>query len=605
MIAESSVEAIRERVDIADLVREYVPNLRRAGRSFKACCPFHQERTPSFHVNPERQIFHCFGCQKGGDAFKFLMELEHLSFPEAVAKLGERVGIRIAPTEDQLGPRERELLKAREALAFAREFYAKVLATAPEAAEARRYLDARGLSPEMRQAYGIGFAPGGGSSLLQAALRKGYQPELLAKAGLAGSREGGGRGGPVGPAHGVSGERPDARRLRDFFRNRILFPIASVKGETVGFGARAMGDAQPKYLNSPDTPVFSKSRVLYGLYEGLAEVRKSRQALLLEGYMDVLAAHQFGLRTAAAPLGTAVTPEHAALLKRYADSVIFLFDPDAAGSSAALRGATLLLEQGLSVRIATVPDGLDPDELLHRDGRKALDAALAKAEDLPEFQTARALAGLKGRAGAEDKARVAREVLETIAKAPDEVLKSEWTRRLAQRLETDYEALVAQQRKGASAPAPRFRAQAPAPSPVKTPELSQLERMVLQAVLARPSLAADPVRVGDEDLASEAGRRILAALRLAGERGALAAIESLSLEDAALARGLLVDQLPGDPDALLAQKIEELRTVKRYRVLNERYMRMAAGELAKDAELIAEHARLRKVLNDRRLLNRI
>lgn len=584
-IPEATVEAIRERVDIVELVREYVPNLRRAGtRAFKACCPFHQEKTPSFHVNVDRQIFHCFGCQKGGDAFKFLMELEHLSFPEAVAKLGDRVGIKVAPDEEQLGPREREALKIREALAFAREFYAKVLATAPEAGEARRYLDRRGVSPETRQAWGLGFAIGDGSSFMQAAGRKGFAPELLAKAGLAGSRDGG--------------------RPRDFFRHRILYPITSTRGETLGFGARAMGDAMPKYLNSPETLVFSKSRVLYGLFEGLAEVRKARQVLLLEGYMDVLAAHQYGFKCACAPLGTAVTPEHAALIKRYADSAVFVFDPDNAGASAALRGAELLLEQGLSVRIATVPDGLDPDELLMRSDRPAFELVLAKAQDLPDFQTAGLLAKLKGPLGAEEKSKVAREVLQTIAKVPDEVLKSEWTRRLAEKLGTDHDALVAQSRRGGeAAPRPRFAPAAPARlAPV---ELTPSDKQVLQAVLAEPSLAQDPERVTEEDLACEPAKRILAALKRQGARGAAAALDELAPEDAAAARALLVAGPIGEPAAVLREKVGELRAVRKYKTLNEAYLRMASGELAKDQGVIDELGRLRKVLAERRLLNRI
>ena len=586
-IAESTVEAIREKVDIAELVKEYVPSLRHAGRSFKACCPFHQEKTPSFYVTPEKGIFHCFGCQKGGDAFKFLMELEHLTFPEAVAKLGERVGIRVEPNESELDPREREFFKMREALAFAREFYAKVLVTAPEAAEARRYLDKRGLSPEMREAWGIGFAVGDGSSFIQNATRKGFAPELLAKAGLAGSRDGG--------------------RLRDFFRNRILFPITSVKGETVGFGARAMGDAMPKYLNSPDTPLFSKSRVLYGLFEGLAEARKARHIMLLEGYMDVLAAHQFGFKLTCAPLGTAVTPEHAALIKRYADTVTFVFDPDNAGASAALRGAELLLEQGLSVRIATVPDGLDPDELLHRDGTAAMDAFLAKAQDLPDFQTIRALAGRKGPLAAEDKARVAGEVLETIAKAPDEVLKAEWTRRLAQRLGIDEDALRSRIARGAAAPPARRFPSAANAAPAKPAELSAQDRTIVQALLADPALAADPERVSEQDLASDSARRIVAALRAGAGKPTTVIVDGLEPGDASLARSLMVQGQMGEktPAALVEQTIDELRAVRRYRELNEKFMKMASGELAKDPQVMEEYARLAKVLSDRRLLNRI
>ncbi|MBI4349272.1 MAG: DNA primase [Elusimicrobia bacterium] len=584
-IPEATVESIRERVDIAELIKEYVPALKRAGRAWKACCPFHQERTPSFNVNVERQIFHCFGCQKGGDAFKFLMEMEHLSFPEAVTKLGERVGIRVEPQERELSPIAREALKIREALAFAREFYGKVLETAPEAAEARRYLDKRGLSPEMRKAWGIGFALGDGHSFLQSAGRKGFATEVLVKAGLAGSRDG------MPP--------------RDFFRYRILYPITSVKGETIGFGARAMGEAQPKYLNSPDTPVFSKSRVLYGLHEGLSEIRKARQVLLLEGYMDVLAVHQYGIKTATAPLGTAVTPDHAALIKRYADSVVFVFDPDNAGASAALRGAELLLEQGLSVRIATIPDGLDPDELLHRDDRPAFDAVLKKAVDLPEFQTTRARARVGGDIGAEEKSQIAKEVLATISKSQDEVLKAEWTRRLGERLGVDLGALLKQLHK-VGVEEPRFRRPAvPEPPRVASPSISPVERMMLLALLASPALAGDAAKVVESDFASSVSQRIFCALRDHGARGAIAAVDALEPADAAVARSLLMEGGVGDPATVLEAQVKDLRAVRRYKELHPKYLRMASGELAKDPSIIEEHARLMKVLNDRRLLSRI
>ncbi len=577
------MEAIRQRVDIVELVREFVPSLRRAGRAHKACCPFHQEKTPSFTVNPERQIFHCFGCQEGGDVFTFLMKMEGLNFSEAVAKLGERAGVRVAPSADSLGPREKEQLRMREALAFAREFYAELLKRSPEAGAARRYLDGRKLSPEMRERFAVGFALPDGSSFLQAALRKGFAPDLLAKAGLLGSKEQG--------------------RYYDYFRGRILFAITNPRGETVGFGARAMGDAQPKYLNSPDTPVFSKGRVLYGLFEGLPQVRKARRLLLLEGYMDVLAAHQFGFTLASAPLGTAVTPDHAALIKRYADEVVFLFDPDNAGAAAALRGAELLLSAGLGVRIATVPDALDPDELLHRDGAKALEACLDRAQDLPDFQAERALAARRGPLAPQDKSRIAQSVLEIIRKAPDEILKAEWARRLAQKLSLDEESILSQMRRGQHAPLKAKPQAQDAP-------MSASDRDILRALFQSPELAMDEGRLGAEDLSSPSARRILASLRAvlkgANRGGWTAELLKAAGEDAPTVSGLLVDAQPVEnPAEALDRIVANLRLLKRYRELHARMLGVDRGEAPIDAALAAEYGKLLKAVNDRRLLDRI
>jgi DNA primase len=245
----------------------------------------------------------------------------------------------------------------------------------------------------------LGYALPHGSAFLEAAVRRGHAPHILVKAGLA-SQRGGGDEGPGGR------EAPPRASTRDFFWGRILYPIRGVKGEVAGFGARALGDAEPKYLNGPESPLFSKGRVLYGLFEALPQVRAARQAVLVEGYMDVLALHQHGFTRACAPLGTALTPEHAALLKRYADGVVLVFDPDSAGSAASLRGAAVLLERGLSVRIATVPGDLDPDELLLKGGPAAFEAVLAAARDLPDFQTTLELSRAGPAPGAEAKAPV-------------------------------------------------------------------------------------------------------------------------------------------------------------------------------------------------------
>ncbi|MBI4386944.1 MAG: DNA primase [Elusimicrobia bacterium] len=603
-IGQDQLEAIRQRVDIAELVREYVPDLKRAGRSLKACCPFHQEKTPSFMVNLEKQIFHCFGCQEGGDAFAFLMKMENLSFVEAIEKLAQRAGITIARPTQELSAREREIVQLRSALNFAQEFYQRLLAQSPEAQEPRRYLESRGLSREVRDRFGLGFALPDGGSFLEAALRKGFSPEILSRAGLVTVVE------KVG-------------RYRDYFRGRILYPIRNVRGEVAGFGARAMAEAMPKYLNSPDTPLFTKGRVLYGLFEGLSDVRKSRRVILLEGYMDVLALHQFGLTNACAPLGTAVTPDHVALIKRYAEGVHLVFDPDDAGAAAALRGAELFLESGLSVRIVTLPRGLDPDELLHQEGRPTLERALQDSKDLPDFQTAVAVSRAGVPLSVESKDRIARSVLATIAKADSEVIKSEWLRRLAQRLGIDEESLRFQLARTSSAPGarPPFQA-APAGAASKIPPaqeaVSVFERALLKALFQSPSAVLSEDAIGEEDFDGAAARRIFSKLKewmrnpsrqpQGSSSWSGAFLDGLDPEDARVVRALWFDaerKSPAQEERGLADLVEDRRLLKRYWALNARIEEMQRGQAPRDPDAIRHYNETLGRLNERRLMDRL
>ncbi|MEK7745174.1 MAG: DNA primase [Elusimicrobiota bacterium] len=574
-------ESIRERVDIVELVREHLPNLRQKGRVFMACCPFHQEKTPSFQVHPERQIFHCFGCGAGGDAFSFLMRLENLSFPEALAKLGSRVGVRVEEARREFGPQDKERSDVHAALEFARDFYHRFLLTEAEADGARTYLKGRGLTQETLEAFRLGCAPRSGRRG-GAAARKGFSPELLAKAGLAARRDDG--------------------TWRDYFWARVLFPILNPRGESAGFGARVLGEGEPKYLNSPETSAFSKGKVLYGFFEGLAQIRKERSVLLMEGYMDVLAAHQYGFKTACAPLGTAVTDDHVRLLKRYAQTVLLVFDPDAAGAAAALRGAEMLLEGGLAVRVATVPGGLDPDELLRKSGVRAMEKCLSEAKDLADFRTDLLL---KGRSGAflepEEKSRIAGQVLETARRCPDEVLKSEWLRRLSQRLDVSEESLrmeLGRQPRGGGA---RRRPAAPPASASQRP-LPATERDMLRCLLLQPALALDDTLVSEKDFQHERARSVFAALRRAlplapsGTGWSAALLESLSAEDAAFVRGMLVSTLEEkDPARLLSSIVGRLRRERRLKEI-EPLVAQATGPSA-DLELHAEYHRLLKELH--------
>lgn len=544
MIPPESLEAIRSKLDIVELVAEYVPQMQRAGRNMKARCPFHQERTPSFIVSPERQTFHCFGCGEGGDAFAFLMKIENLSFSEAAEKLAGRTGVRLEPASEALSAEQRQRLKIKELLEFASGFYHELLLRSPQAQAARDYLARRHVSEKSVSAFRLGYAPRA-ATVVEPAVRKGFSRELLVKAGLAAERQG--------------------RGLRDYFYDRVLFPIRDARGETVGFGGRVLGDGEPKYLNSPDSPVFSKGRVLYGLFEGLATVRKARQVTLMEGYMDVIAAHQHGLTTSCAPLGTALTQDHATLIKRYAGEAVVVFDADRAGISAAIKGAEILLAAGLGARIAQVPEGKDPDEHLHKFGVEQFKASLAKASDLAQFKTELLLKAQTQPLSAEAKSAVAREILTTIARCGDEILKGEWIRRLAQKLNISEDSLRREMDKAAPSNWPR--------RPVagsRRVGLTQADQQVLGLLFKMPRLSA---LTREDDFFSEIGGaiwKVLSGLEPWHGDWPAVLLENLPSAEKEAASQLLVlvgELDDDDPEAVLKSLLSRKRGMKRLKEL--------------------------------------
>jgi DNA primase len=352
------------RTDIVDVVGLRV-QLKKAGPLFKACCPFHTEKTPSFVVTPARQTYHCFGCGAHGNAIDFLIELDRLSYPEAVEELAQRAGMPLPEADGApRGPDPKPLLAVMEQAA---ELYSRALHEHPEREAAVAYLKRRGLSGEVVQRYGLGLAPSGWSFLLDALGKSAEQRERLVTAGLLSERDG---------------------RRYDRFRARIMFPIRDRRGRVVGFGGRVLGDGEPKYLNSPETPVFVKGRELYGLYESQQTLRSPPRLLLVEGYMDVIALAQFGIHYAVAALGTAATPEHIKRLLRGAPELVFCFDGDRAGREAAwkaLKTALPLATGQQPLRFLFLPEGEDPDTLVRKEGREAFEARLADAKLLSAF----------------------------------------------------------------------------------------------------------------------------------------------------------------------------------------------------------------------------
>jgi DNA primase len=378
VIGDDKVAEIRERTDIVQLIGEYVV-LKRAGASFKGLCPFHSEKTPSFHVNPQRQFFHCFGCQASGDVFKFVMQLEGKSFPEALRQLANRAGIELPEVESRENDAIRRERQKRERLTAITEsaagYFIRMLAEHPHAHLARAELDKRAMSPETVATYRLGYAPHGWDGLAKHLGSRGFSLAEGEEAGLVVPRKG-------GDGH------------YDRFRHRLMFPIADVHGKIVAFSGRALelpagekltGDPPAKYVNSPEGPLYKKSDLLFGLHEARVELRREGVAILCEGNFDVLAVHQAGLKHVLAPLGTAFTLSQAKLLKRYVSRVVVLFDGDNAGRKATRAAAPLLREAGLLGTVVALPAGEDPDSFVRKRGGDALKQLVATAPTMLDY----------------------------------------------------------------------------------------------------------------------------------------------------------------------------------------------------------------------------
>ena len=360
-VPERFIDELVARTDIVDLVSEYV-RLNKKGNSYWGCCPFHSEKTPSFHVVPDRQIYKCFGCGKGGGAINFMMEVDNLPFMDAVKVLAKRVNMEVPETGTSPGMRERrqKLLEINKQAArvFHRWLYQ------PEGAQGLAYLQKRGLSKSTLTNFGLGFAPDRWDALITALGEQGYDKRDLLEAGLAVSNKDG--------------------RIYDRFRNRVMFPIIDVRGEVIGFGGRVMDDSTPKYLNSPDTPVYNKSRNVFAL--NISKRSKAGRVILTEGYMDTISLHQAGFDSAVASLGTSLTAEHAQLLSRYFKDAVIAYDGDGAGVSAAQRAIPLLEKAGLSVKVLRMRGAKDPDEFIKKFGREAFAKLLDESENHIDYR---------------------------------------------------------------------------------------------------------------------------------------------------------------------------------------------------------------------------
>jgi len=398
-IPKDTIEAIRDRTDIVEVVGRVV-TLKKRGRNLIGLCPFHREKTPSFNVLPERQIYHCFGCGEGGDVFKFVQKTQGLGFVETVRELAAPAGVTIE--DRQLTPQEQQALRRRASLYDACEaaaaWFHKNLMTDPDAAPAREYLKGRGFTQDTAQRYRLGYAPAGWDHLVNELDRQRIGVDLAVRAGLAKRRE-------------------RSSGAYDVFRDRLVFPILDSRDRPVAFGGRVMSGDGPKYLNSPESEVYDKSATLYGLSWARPHIQRRGRALLVEGYFDVLALLQAGFKETVATCGTSLTPKHVSQLQRLTSSVVTVFDGDEAGQRAAERSLPLFLDAGIEARRLDLGDDKDPDDFVQEHGTQAFELALKRATPLLE-NVARRLSTRHGRSGA-GKAEAVREVVPLLRRMPD------------------------------------------------------------------------------------------------------------------------------------------------------------------------------------------
>jgi len=475
-VPADAVSEVKSRLDIIDVVAGYVA-LQRAGREFKGLCPFHDENTPSFTVSPERQAWYCFGCSQGGDMFAFVQKVENIDFRQALQQLADKAGVELEDRPGVAGnsARKRSVIELNTKAAA---WFEHVLWKTPAGQAGREILQQRGVDEATANKFGIGFAPAGGQgedALVRFLVDRGGKVGDIAEAGLASTRGG---------------------STRDRFRNRLIFPIRDDRGAVIAFGARAMGDAVPKYLNSPETAVYHKSNALFGIDLAREALRKDRQALVVEGYFDVIAAHRAGIDHVVASSGTALTREQVRILSRYTESITLCFDADDAGIAAASRAVDLISAEGLSAKLVVLPEGVkDPDELVKADA-DAFGQAVARARPEWEVLLERAIGDVSV-TDVEDRRRAAERAVALLVRIPNAATRDLYGQQAASKLGLSADAVasdVARALRGerrkpvkaAAAVAAAPPAADEAASVVPVPAPSSAEEYIAAAVLRRP-----------------------------------------------------------------------------------------------------------------------
>ena len=487
-IPEDILQRIRDATDIVDLISEHV-QLVKKGRNYSGLCPFHEEKTPSFSVDPDRQFYHCFGCGVGGNVFKFIQEIDRVTFVEAVKFLADRAGVALP---ERSGPSREEteaadnLYRAND---LAQKYFHHLLINDDVGANARTYLQTRSLTGETIERFGLGYAPPEWDALLKVAGRRGLSPQILERAGLALPRS-------TGSGH------------YDRFRDRVTFPIANLSNRTIAFGARALQpDQEPKYLNSPETLIYHKGRVLYGLADTRDAIRRQDAALVVEGYMDLISLAQAGIQHVVATSGTALTEDHCRLLARYARQVVLLFDGDAAGSTAAMRACEALLGTGLDARVVSLPSEHDPDTFVQTHGSDELLKRAENAQSVLDFYLEQ-LGQQHDLSSVEGKARAVERLKPLLAKPRDAVRRDLLLREVAERLSVDEQSLRHDLQASIRRPQQPRKAVAE-PSPTATPAPPRHELEFIGLLLNFPQFIPQTVREFAPDSLSDSRTQAL------------------------------------------------------------------------------------------------
>ncbi len=507
-IPENIIEEVRHRFDIVDVISSYV-DLKKTGKNYMGLCPFHSETSPSFTVSPEKQIFHCFGCQIGGNLFTFIMQVEDLSFPEAVRLLAGQAGIEVN-VKDSLSPAEKREAQEKEVLLSlnnaAKDYFERNLWNSEGGLKVRNYLYKRGLDEKTVKSFGLGFAPENWEGLKSELQKKGVSLELAVKGGLL-------------------GKKPPSRYY-DYFRGRLMFPITDRNGNVVGFGGRVMGEGEPKYLNTPETPLFNKSKSLYGLHQSLSYIRREKEVLLVEGYMDVLLLHQHGVMQAVAPLGTALTSRQVSLLRGRVEKMTLAFDSDRGGEMAALRSLELLKNEGCRVNVARLPQGYDPADYIQEYGAEMFRGeVLERAMPLIEYRlfVARKKFDLNKEEGRANYWKEARKILLEI----DETVEREgYLQKIAREIDISLEVLRGDLEKHNKRVISRKSPETQGDQ--KTSLREKAEEEILSCLLQHPHLAEEAWRELEPNVfSSDEGRKVAGTLFDSYSRGKIPEIAGL------------------------------------------------------------------------------
>lgn len=547
-IPDAKIDEIRAATDIVDLISGFV-RLKKRGKNHIGLCPFHTEKTPSFNVSADRQMYHCFGCGAGGNVFTFLMEIEKMSFVEAVRTLAKNAGIELPePGRSSADGTPTEQDRAHALCRLAGQHFNANLTGTPEGKLALEYLKHRGITPEMTTHFGLGYAMNSWETFIGHAKEHGYTPDFVARYGLA--------------------RRRDDGSYYDYFRGRLIFPVFTATGRVIGFGARKLREDDPlgKYINSPETPLFNKSRILYGLSQSREAVREADAALLVEGYMDLISLFQAGFRNIIASSGTALTAEQITLVRRYTNNLTLVYDSDSAGSRAAMRGIDLILEQDMDVKVAKLPEGEDPDSFVRNRGAGAMKELLDTAGSFVDFIIAARKKTEEEKGGTpEERSKTVRLLIGTVARMPDALKRDFTLKHIAEKFDLREGMLQAELSKTlrAAETSSRTRFAPPPSTPGRTAGSSEAGPAGRQAATAVPPEERDLFAAllrGGEDVA-----------RLVGEhlgpedfshpitRGLAARIAARLADGESLEAAAVVDDAP---DAAARDFISELMMTK-------------------------------------------